>query len=450
MDPRNESTAVAPRPRVGGVGRATIVFAVLLSLACLIQVNHRARKGRSAILKWAPAFEALEQGEPIYGVGDEGYPTLPLTLLVMSPFHALGETLGPLAWALFKIVLSWWIVVSALRLACAGPSAPRGSPWIALVVVLFSFRALYSDVQHGNLNVLVGATVVGAMVAWSRGRPFSTGLWIGLGTVLKVTPALGVVLLLSKRSGRGLLGLGAGLALFGFVVPGLWIGWARNLELVDEWTRQMVLPYFTGRELGVVQTVQLNQSLFGVLARLFTHSPAIEGPPPVYVNWLELGPSAFRATHLAASLLTLGWLVLCLRGRALHEGRVVLGEFTLLALAMLFLSERSWKHHYVLLCLPLAMLVPLVFDAAGSRRRIAAWGFGLSAVLHGASGEAVLGARGSDLAEAYGAWLWGGIALYIACGALLSLEKGGNAGLEQRVEDRPSGGPLSRDKCASG
>ena len=50
------------------------MFAVLLSLACLIQVNHRARKGRSAILKWAPAFEALEQGEPIYGVGDEGYP----------------------------------------------------------------------------------------------------------------------------------------------------------------------------------------------------------------------------------------------------------------------------------------------------------------------------------------------------------------------------------------
>ena len=64
--------------------RAALVLALLLSLMSLIQGDHRARKGRNALLKWAPAQEAVERGEPIYNVGAEGYPTLPLSLQLVG------------------------------------------------------------------------------------------------------------------------------------------------------------------------------------------------------------------------------------------------------------------------------------------------------------------------------------------------------------------------------
>jgi hypothetical protein len=58
--------------------------------------------------------------------------------------------------------------------------------------------------------------------------------------------------------------------------------------------------------------------------------------------------------------------------------------------------------------------------ARESRRRIAWAALAASALLHGASGSGVLGDRGSDLAEAYGAYLWGGLVLFAAVGWLLA------------------------------
>lgn len=89
-------------------------MAVLLSIATAIGANHRASKGQSALLKWEADFVRLESGQTLYGRGPafgdgptaEGYPTLPFSLLLLSPFRALGPSLGPLAWALFKIGLA--------------------------------------------------------------------------------------------------------------------------------------------------------------------------------------------------------------------------------------------------------------------------------------------------------------------------------------------------------
>jgi hypothetical protein len=178
----------------------------------------------------------------------------------------------------------------------------------------------------------------------------------------------------------------------------------------------------------LVQTEQINQSLLGVLARWTTDSVAIDSDPPLSINALSLSPGGLRALWALAALATLAALALCLRPRAGRRPPVVLGEFAMLALAMLFLSERSWKHHWVLLMLPIAYLTaelwtpapdPYLPRVGRARRRIAWAALAASAVLHAASGSAVLGERGSDLAEAYGAYLWGGLALFAGVGWLL-------------------------------
>ena len=417
--------------------RAVLVLGVLGTIAACIGVRHRAADGRNALLKWGWAFEALEEGESVYETGpptedrptSEGFPAPPVTLVVLAPFDALGPAAGPLAWAAAQAALAWWIVIAAFRLA-AGRASAFGAAG-QLVVVIVAGRVLYSELQHGNVNLTVGATVVAAAVALGRGRAGTAGAWLGVGTALKATPALGLVWIARARSGRGTVGFAAGLAVAGIVVPALWLGPARTLELVAGWWRQMAAPYLGGRPVGLVQSEHINQSLLGALARHLTDAVAIEARPPTHpedvrIGWLALGPTALRIVHATACLAVLAWIWRSLAPRgARPRGERALGTGALLALGMVLCSERSWKHHFVLLPLPLAYLAWRAARAGGGsrERRIAVAGIACAVLAYLGTGELCLGPAGADLAEAYGAYTGGAVALLVAVGLLL---RGGN------------------------
>ena len=420
----------------------------LLSLAAITGSVHRVRKGQCALVKWIPAIESLWRGESIYGreVGStrEGFPALPLTAIVLTPFAAAGPIAGAIAWAAVEVALAWWIVASAFALAAG--SASRFPPWAALLVLALSARVLLSEVAHGNVNMAVGATVAASARAWAGGRELRAGLWAALGAALKVTPALLLVYFLWKRSPRALAGSGVGLLAF-LALPALFVGWSFNLELLAGWWRQMVEPYLGASPLSLVQTEHTNQSYLGVLARLTRDSVAIRARPPAFesdvaVNLVSLGPLAFRSVHLALVAITLAVLALRLRvPRAARDSAATLGELSMVALAMAFLSERSWKHHYVLLALPLAYLA-WTLATRPARDRVwwsCAAALLASGVLNGLTGSGVLGARGSDLAEAYGAWLLGALALFAGCAVALA---GGtpDAGARESRGPAPGGG----------
>jgi len=96
-DSRSEHMIV-PTAKARFQSRMPWLLGAALSALALIQALHRAGQGRVALLKWEPDLAAFWSGAPLYGVGVEGYPTLPLSLLLMSPFRALGELPGALAW----------------------------------------------------------------------------------------------------------------------------------------------------------------------------------------------------------------------------------------------------------------------------------------------------------------------------------------------------------------
>ena len=406
--------------------------AVLLSIATAIGANHRASKGQCALLKWEEDFVRLETGQPLYGRGEvfgdestaEGYPTLPFSLLLLSPFRALGPRVGPLAWALFKIGLAWWIVLRAFELAAG--SACRFPPWAAWVVLLLSVRVLHSDVQHGNVNLLVGAVVLAAFSSWEKGRDLRSGLLFGAAAVLKVTPLLGVLYLARKGSVRGIMGVALGVVLCTWVVPALWLGWEANLELTRGWWQQMVGPYLAGAPLTIVQTEQINQSMLGVGARWLTDCVAIVARPPIHphdtsIHLLSLSPEAFRWMHRVGCALVLLLLWRSIRPRMERRGPLVLGEAAMVGLSMLILSERSWKQHYVLLPLALTFLTWTLARGSltPSLRRLSWMALAGVTLLIGLSGDALLGDRGADLAEAYGAWFWSAVLLLGTLSALL-------------------------------
>lgn len=422
--------AMSPDARSALARRVVLGLAVVLSLVALGQVVSKARRGRQALIKWGPDIEAMWAGQGIYfrtDAGEEGYPTLPLSAIAMTPFHAAGEVPGSVLFALFKLALAWYLVATALALAAG--SLRAFPPWGAALVLVLGARVLLSDFAHGNVNTVVAALLVAGAACWVRGREARAGVVLALGAVLKVTPALFLVYLAWKRSLRALLGFVAGVVVFAFLLPAAFLGWQRNLGLVHGWWLQMVRPYASGAPLTTVQTEQINQSMLGVAARLFTDCVAIQAAPPrfvtdVRIHWLALEPDSLRSILLVLFALLLGWALACVRRERTRDGARTLGEFALFALLALFLSERSWKQHYVVLVLAHAYLVWIALQS-GTRagtRRAAAVGLVLSAVLHGLSGSGTLGARRSDFAEAYGAFFVGGLVLFVVTGLALRLQ----------------------------
>jgi hypothetical protein len=96
----------------------------------------------------------------------------------------------------------------------------------------------------------------------------------------------------------------------------------------------------------------------------------------------------------------------------------LLGEIALVVLTMLFVSERSWKHHYVTVLLPYSYLVYEFFSSrVGPRGRallVGSWA--LSFTLMAATSTDVGGlfaeGQGHEIAQGYGAFLWAGVVLY--------------------------------------
>ncbi len=415
-----------------------LALALLLTLLSFLQACHRAGQGRSALIKWRPAVERLLAGEQVYGVdatsGREGFPTLPMTALVLAPFLKLGDVAGAISWAGVKLALAWWSVLAALKLA-AGRA--RDFPaWGTLAVVLLCARLIASDIAHGNVNLLIAAVLVAGLLDWSAGRELRAGVWIGLAAVLKATPLLFALYFLRKRSVRGLAGVLLGIGLFACILPASILGWERNLDLARTWWQQMAQPYIEGTRLGLTQTEHINQSLLGVLARLFSDAVAIPARPPsapadVRLTLFALPEQALYVLHrgLSAAVLLAALLAARAPRRPAPSSRASLGEWSMMVLVMLLVSERSWKQHYVVFFLPLVFLAWYAFPVAVQgaldppalrARKVARAGLAASAVLHGLSGSAILGPVGSDYAEALGVHVWGALMLLLCCALIVS------------------------------
>jgi alpha-1,2-mannosyltransferase len=420
---------VAPERPQRVARRVAWALALVLAVVALAQGIHKARKGQSALLKWRPQVEALFHGESMYGREEggtrEGFPTPPTTALGLAVFLALDDVPASIAWALFKVALASWMIATVARM-CAG-SVREFPPWALVAVLLLSWRVLLSDVTHGNINIPVAAAAIAAGRSFQLGRERSAGLFAGLAAVLKVTPALLVAWFAWKRSPRAVAYFFAGVALFGFAFPMAVLGPERHLALLDDWSRQMLEPFLTAAPITVVQSEQINQSLLGVLARLFTDSTAIRARPPLFpedvsIALASLSDAQLRLLWAAGAAAVLGFAAWCSRvPRERRAGPETTAELALVLLAMLFLSERSWKQHYVTLCVPIAWLAWIAATRGARDRsgRLALAALIASAVLHGLTGSGVLGDRASDFAEAYGAWFLGGLALFVATGTTL-------------------------------
>jgi hypothetical protein len=190
---------------------------------------------------------------------------------------------------------------------------------------------------------------------------------------------------------------------------------------------------------GEITTEHANQAVVGVVYRLFTHSPSyITYPnnvitPSEYHNLTDIGrPAAWVVVKLLTAGFALTVVLLCRasvrRPTDPREGWRFAAECGLICLGMLLFSERTWKHHGVVLLLPLAVLTYAAARVDLPRRVRTAVVAALAACFLLTAGPGALVGRGNDLAMVYGTHTAAFALLAAAVGLLLGCRSGEMSG----------------------
>ncbi len=408
------------------VGAAQFVSKIVKTQPSLYRAGGE--RHRTALGRWLPTAELLTRSdtdEHPYGNG-HWFPTPPMVLLSLVPLTKLGYLGAGLAWAGLKIagfLFAMYVVVRSLGREAYG--VPLG---VLLAAGIFSVRPIYSDITHGNLNIFM---MVWLAVAWGlyvRKHDFWAGIFVALAVVTKITPALVIVYFLYKRAWRVCIGAGVGLVLLFGVIPSLMLGIETNGDYLRTWFEMLVAPFAIE---GYVTYAVENQSLIGVATRLLSNAGvlAVDSMSVVDLEAAGMDDEMIRPATALGKLLKpalvlpiLGWLAWCCqtKGPDRRDARHLL-EFGMVLLAMLLLSERTWKHHAT--TLPIVFLgvwyVLTCIDWSDRFRRWFVAGLVVQFLLLVASSQGILQDRAADLALDGGVFCWGLVRGFVQVGILV-------------------------------
>lgn len=258
------------------------------------------------------------------------------------PFVAI--LVRPLALLTDRQALSVWLAVSlvttlAAAIIVARVALPASWPRLELAVLAaIAFGPVTYNYWHGQINGVIFLLLAVGYWAYVDGRQTTAGMVIGLAAGIKVAPIVLLVLLVRRRWWRGSAALLATLA--ATIVAGLVvIGSGPTRTFISE-----VLPTLS-RPTGWLY----NQSITGVIGRLFDHSVLAVQATPL---WLT-------ALCWIAGALILGMAAWVTRPgqRPVPERGA---EFGLGVVAMLLAGSLAWYAHFTALLIPLAAAAGLV------------------------------------------------------------------------------------------
>jgi alpha-1,2-mannosyltransferase len=389
------------------------IWAIIVLIAAAFYYE-KAADHRSAFVRWRPQVLQFWSGVNIYD--RMLYPNPPIMPITLYPIMVLPTVTAAMCWFGIKVALTTAVFVMCFEMV--RPPGTTFPPMFRSLILLLSLRPILGDLHHGNNNLVILFLIVAMFYAWRQGYDIVAGLLLGLATSYKVTPALFFVYFAYKRQWRtvswGLLGMG----IFLLVVPSIVIGPQFNGECLGMWWNRMVSPYVVK---GATSPQENNQSLVAWIARTFTDITPGSGRYDVHLdlNLVSWPPWLVAYLIKAVAVGLLGLLALFCRTKATNRRDPrLLAEIALVVLTMLFVSERSWKHHYVTVLLPYSFLVAEFFSPrVGPRGRallVGSWAlsFTLMAATSTDVGGLFADGQGHEIAQGYGAFLWAGVVLY--------------------------------------
>ncbi|NBR04625.1 MAG: DUF2029 domain-containing protein [Planctomycetes bacterium] len=400
-----------------------LIFLTLFFVGQSIKYAMKVSEKRSAIQRWQPQILGLDAGEDLSQKYQ--YPNPPIMALLLYPLAKMPPMVMALIWYYMKVVMLilcfHWIFNFIEKHGMTFPL------WAKALTVLLVLRPITGDLQHGNVNIFILFSVIAGLHLYTLRWDVSGGLCIGLAIACKVTPALFIPYFLWKRSWNMLLGICLGLMLFLWpgVFPSLVLGFGENQKQLYSWYTEMVYPFVVE---GKVWSEHNNQSLPGLMYRIFTHSPSfsdyVEGvyTPLEYHNVVDLPIPVIRLILKGSLGLFALSVVLCCKTPSNNRGGWALAaEFAIVCLGMLLFSERTWKHHCVTLILPFAVLCYFLAMCLGSKTNyiLPVFTIVVATLLMTLTSTGLLEDDFAKEAQVYGCYVWAFILMIVCLFVLL-------------------------------
>jgi Glycosyltransferase family 87 len=230
VPPERPST---PSPRRASVlliwllwlGVAALLFCfVCLTVSAATQGRHKDFR------EFYLAAEAMREGRDIYTVGVDGYIYPPLLAFLLLPMVPLGLYAATYLWLASNVVLLLASAVLGAQELRRRWSLEADPLLITAAVAL----ALVLDADKLHVEFVFGQSNLWMLLAWVLGlrwldrRPVAAGMALGLAANLKYLTLAAVPYMIFRRRYRAAASTMGG-AVFGAILPALWLGWNGNL-----------------------------------------------------------------------------------------------------------------------------------------------------------------------------------------------------------------------------
>ncbi len=283
---------------------------------------------------------------------------LPFIHRVCSPLGLTRWHVAGFCWVLMNLI------ASVLSMRWVGrelsETPPEEWPYSQFLPVLLMIVFWMVDFRLNQINLMVLCLLVGAFVAWQRGRHVSGGLLMGMAVLMKVTPTFLLLWFALKRQWRLLTAAVATIVLFGPVADVIIFGPSIAVSEYQRWYHDAVqrsgARYLIMTENNVDER---NNGMAVTLCRLLHHTNygrrfeeeprlAYRTEPEAYANVVDLSPLVVLRISQGITLVILAALLwLCRRPARLLTPSHLRMEWALFLVVMLCLMPVLRWYHFV-------------------------------------------------------------------------------------------------------
>jgi hypothetical protein len=292
----------------------------IAALAAVLFITRFSREMADFEVYRTAALRAAD-AEPLYRASDGHYQFkyLPAFAIAMRPFAALDRQVARAVWFGMSIGLLSMLLRWSVRGLPERRRTERALLWITFILMA-KFYA--HELTLGQTNLLLGALLVGALLAIQIDAPRVTGALIGMAAFVKPY-ALILLPWLALTYGLAPALVAGAVLVTGLAFPAIFYGWTGNLDLFAAWWRTVTES--TPANLLGADNISL---------------------AAMWAKWIGIGPAA-TALATASAIVLLALVVVAWTRRLRVESPDYL-EFAMLMLLIPLLSPQGWDYVLVL------------------------------------------------------------------------------------------------------
>lgn len=258
----------------------------------------------------------------------------PFFAVLMKPFVHLSFASAYVAWNMVTTLL----VVGAVLLSLSvGGVEIHGKLALILGVGLFSYFPLLISQICGQIGGLILFLFAAGVWLLSKNRPWLSALCFAVATLIKLTPALAVPVLIFHRRWKWLMAYAAWM--LSLLIFSVWqAGWSMHQQFWHE-----VMP-----SISCGAPVCTNSSIVAYVQELFLgHVPVPQSPP------LTIPPYACAVSRYVAFAV---YCLMLIRFYLRRRDGLPTRDLVIMVLLGIVVSPISWWHHYTIGLLPFIYL----------------------------------------------------------------------------------------------